>query len=175
MLSSRLQRRLVLSGLIALAGCGFRPAYGPGGSARALNGAIAVDPPVDRDAFNFVKQLELRLGSPDRPRYRLKHSLAVRRDGVGLTSAQETTRFNVVGTAMFTLTDAASGEGLISDRVTAFTGYSVGTVDTTVSPPSTSSTISTRAAEQDAHDRLMVALADQVVTRLIAASSDWAR
>ena len=175
MSSFRQQRRIVLSGLIGLAGCGFAPAYGPRGSAHALNGSIAVAPPSNRDAFNFVRQLELRLGQAEQPRYTLKHSISVQRDGVGLTSAQETTRYNIVGTAAFTLTDTATGKVLTSDRVTAFTGYSVGTVDTSVSPPSTSSTISTRAAERDAHDRLMVALADQVVTRLIATSSDWAK
>ncbi len=175
MSSYRSQRRIVLSGLIALAGCGFAPAYGTRGPARALLGTVAVDPPTNRESFNFVRQLELRLGHASQPRYRLKHSIGVTLDGVGLTSAQETTRYNIVGTAAFTLSDSATDEILVSDRVTAFTGYSVGTVDTTVSPPSTSSTVSTRAAEQDAHDRLMVDLADQVVTRLIAASPDLAQ
>ena len=175
MSSSKPNRRFVLTCLAALGACGFTPAYGPNGPARALNSAIRVEPPSNRDSFTFVKQLELRLGQPQTARYGLTHSIRVSQDGVGLTSSQETTRYNVVGTATFALTDLETDKIVLSDQVTTFTGYSVGTVDTTVSPPSTSSTISTRAAEQDAHDRLMVALADQVVTRLTASSADWAQ
>ncbi len=175
MSSSRPERRLFLLGLAALAGCGFAPAYGPGGTASALHGSIAVEAPDDRQAFNLVKQLELRLGQPVAPRYALDYSVRVTRDGVGLTAQNETTRYNFVGTAGYRLTRIGSDEVLTSGTVRSFTGYSVGTVDTAVSPPSTSSTISTRAAERDATDRLMVILADQIVTQLIATSGDWAQ
>ncbi len=175
MSSSRPHRRVVLTGLAALAGCGFTPAYGPGGAARGLTGTISVAAPKDRDSFGFVKQLELRLGQPSPARYALDYSIKVQQDGVGLTSTQETTRYNIVGTATFSVKDVADGEVLTSGQVNTFTGYSVGTVDTTASPPSTSSTVSTRAAEQDARDRLMLALADEVVNRLVATSGAWTR
>ena len=35
---------------LALAGCGFTPAYGPGGAAGALTGAVALSEPEDRAA-----------------------------------------------------------------------------------------------------------------------------
>ncbi len=175
MSSSEPKRRVVLLGIAALAGCGFTPAYGPGGSAGTLTDAVRVEAPGDRNSFAFVKQLELRLGQPSPARYALDYDISIQQDGVGLTSAQETTRYNIVGSVTFTLKDIATDKVLTTGRVNTFTGYSVGTVDTTVTPPSTSSTVSTRAAEQDAYDRLMVALADQLVIRLIAASGTWAR
>ncbi len=158
-----------------LAGCGFTPAYGPAGSASVLSGTVLVKAPDDRDTFSLVKQLELRLGQPNPARYALAYDLRVSQDGVGLTTENETTRYNLVGTVTFKMTAIGSDAVLTSGKLTSFTGYSVGTVDTTVSPPSTSSTISTRAAEQDARDRLMVILADRIVTRLIATSGTWAK
>ena len=175
MSSSRPERRVVIVGLAALAGCGFAPVYGPNGPARALRGTVLVEAPSDRDEFNLVTQLDLRLGQTASAAYALDYTLTISQDGVGLTSAQETTRYNVVGAVAYQLKEIATGKVLTSGRVTNFTGYSVGTVDTSVSPPSTSSTVSTRAAERDAYDRLMVMLADQVVTNLVAASADWAK
>lgn len=173
MSSSKPHRRVVLLGIAALAGCGFTPAYAPGGPGSKLTGAVLVEAPNDRDSFNLVKQLELRLGQPNPARYSLDYSLIVSSDGVGLTSENETTRYNLVGRATYILTDIETDEVLTTGSVDSFTGYSVGTVDTTVDPPSTSSTISTRAAERNAHDRLMVILADQIVTRLLATSGSW--
>jgi LPS-assembly lipoprotein len=134
-----------------------------------------VEAPDNRDEFNLVKQLELRLGRPGSAVYSLDYTLSTTQDGVGLTSAQETTRYNLVGTVTYQVKEIATGRQLATGKVTQFTGYSVGTVDTTVSPPSTSSTVSTSAARQDAYDRLMVMLADGVVTALIAASADWTK
>ena len=175
MSSYRIERRVVLLGIAALAGCGFSPAYGPGGSASGLTGSVLVEEPDDRDSFNLVRQLELRLGQPNPARYTLDFDLSVSVDGVGLTSENETTRYNLVGRVSYSLKDIDTKDVLTTGKVNSFTGYSVGTVDTTVSPPSTSSTISTRAAERDAHDRLMVILADQIVTRLVATSGSWAK
>jgi len=175
MSSYRPQRRTLLIGIAALAGCGFTPAYKSGGTAQGLFNSVLIEAPNNRDSFNFVKRLELRLGQPDPARFLLDYDITVQKDGVGLTSAQETTRYNLVGAVDFSFKEIESGNVITSGRVSSFTGYSVGTVDTTVSPPSTSSTISTRAAEQDAYDRLMVALADQLIVRLIASSKALAK
>ncbi len=174
MSSFRGDRRLALAGLLALAGCGFTPALAPGGPAAGLDAGVEVDPPENRNEFDLVRQLERRLGRSSGPRYRLSYQLDTRKDGVGVTPRQELIRYNLIGQLRYALHDLRSGEIVTSGRVESFTGYSVGAVDTFAVPPSTNATIATLAAERDAYARLMVILADLVVSRLIATSADWA-
>lgn len=166
-------RRAFLVSAFFVAGCGFTPAYGPGGPALALRGSVVVDAPGNRDSFDLTGQLERKFGPAQTPRYSLSYRLNIREDGVGVTSEQELIRFNVVGTATFSLHDISSGALLTSGSVDNFTGYAVGAIDTSATPPRTSSTIATLAARRDARSRLMVALADQIVTRLVATSGNW--
>ena len=70
-----------------------------------------------------------------------------------------TTRYSLSGTADFALKDQA-GRVLAQGRVSSFTSYST-----------TGTTIATLSAEGDARQRLATMLADQVVTRLLAASA----
>ena len=65
---------------------------------------------------------------------------------------------NLVGKVDFALRNLSSGQIEVSGNVENFTGYSA-----------TGSTVATLAAERDAQKRLMVMLADQLVTRLYAA------
>lgn len=158
----------------ALTGCGFTPAYGPNGSAGDLHGSVRFEAPSNRNEFELVAQLERQLGTPKSPQYELSYNVNVREDSVGVTPEQERIRYNVVGKASFSLRDRATGALVTSGSVDTFTGYSAGVTDTTTSPPRTSSTISTLAAKRDARSRLMVALADLMVTQMIATAGDWA-
>jgi len=154
-------RRLFLLGLAALplAGCGFQPAYGTGGVAEKLRGRVLVDAPDDRNGFTLVSRLEDRLGRAQAPAYRLSCAIETDTDELAITTAQEITRYNVIGRVAYTLTDAGSGAVLTQGTVDSFTGYSA-----------TGTTVSTLVAERDAYERLMIILADQIVTRLIAAA-----
>ena len=172
---SRPNRRLLLVALAALVGCGYTPAFAPGGEALDLRISVTIDAPNDRNDFDLVKQLELRLGRPDSPRLRLSYRIETVKDGVGVTPGQEIVRFNIFGKVSFSLTDISTGEVLSSGSTDTFTSFSVGSVDVGAIPPSTNATIATLAAERDANARLMVALADQIVTRLIATAPVWAR
>ena len=58
----------------------------------------------------------------------------------------------------FTLTETATGVIVTSGKVNNFVGYSA-----------TGTTVATLAAEEDAQERLMNILADQIVRRLYAA------
>ena len=160
---SSFDRRAVVLGALAAAGCGFTPVYGPEGSAGALRGAFSFDPPADTDGFQLVRALERRLGSAEAPRYRFSASLAIEDEGAGITQDQVITRFRVLGRADFTVTDLATGARLTSGTVSNFTGYSA-----------TSTTVATRSVAQDARERLMVVLADQIVARLLVTSGEWA-
>jgi LPS-assembly lipoprotein len=154
-------RRTVLAGLV-LTGCGFTPVYGPQGSAEGLHGAIAVDPPRDAEGFVYVRQLEGRLGVADAPRYRLTSELALREQELGITSDQVITRYQLIGAAEFSLIDMATNKVAVAGSVNTFTSYSA-----------TGTPVATRAAQTDAQDRLMIALADLVVARILATSGDW--
>lgn len=175
MWSSRRLLVCALIGFTALAGCGYTPAFAPGGPAASLPNHIAVAAPKTEDAFDFVLQVEQRLGHADDALYRLSYDISTRQQGVGVTPGQEIIRYNVFGQVNYVLTRLSDSVVVSRGNTDTFTGYSVGSVDVTATPPSTNATISTLAAQRDAHTRLMTALADQVVTRLIASAPDWAQ
>jgi LPS-assembly lipoprotein len=145
---------------LALAACGFTPAYAPGGPATGLLGTIWVQDPTDRNGFDLVERLEERLGRPDDIRYDLTFTITTEAVGVGITTDNRITRFNLKGSIDYTLTERASGARVAGGRVQGFTAYSA-----------TGSTVAGLAAEEDAATRLMRLLADQIVARLIAASA----
>lgn len=154
-------RRLFLLGLAALplAACGFTPAYGTAGGATKLRGRIAIQAPSTRDDFTFVARIESRLGRAQAPAYDLAYTINATRESGGITAANETTRYTLKGTATYTLTDTASQTRVAGGTVRGFTSWSA-----------TGTTVAGLAAEDDAARRLSVMLADQVITRLIAAA-----
>ena len=154
--SDRIPRRTALAGLMALAGCGFTPAYAPGGAGDRLRGAVHLPDPTDIDSYALNAHLTARLGPATAPRYDLAYTLRVAVVEQGITPEQITTRFSLNGTLDFRLTDRASGAVLSQGAVSAFTSYSA-----------TGSTIATTTAEADARARLMRMLGDQLVTRLL--------
>lgn len=156
-------RRAFLTLLAALpfAACGFTPAYGPGGAATGLMGEILVDPADNRDGFALVGRLEERLGrAGPLARYGLAVTLWTDKSATAITTANEIDRFNVSGRASFALRDLTNGTVVQRGEVENFTSYSA-----------TASTVGTLAAERDAFDRLSRALADQIVTRLLAGAA----
>lgn len=155
-------RRTVLAlGLssLALAACGFSPAYGPGGVGSALRGSIELPDPQDRDGYDFHNRLRDRLGDPTAPRYRLVYSLSSEPVGAGILPSGAITRYTLTGRARYNLVALDGGAILTSGQVESFTSWST-----------SGSTVATLSAEADAHRRLMVILADQLMTRLLAAN-----
>lgn len=160
MLSSN--RRVFLLGSAAvLAGCGFTPAYGPGGGGSRLQNAVLVDEPKTRAAFLLTRQLEDRMGRASGPRYGLSYAIETIDDPIAISPNDVTLRYNLLGEVTFALRDLDSGQVLTSGKVDSFTSYSA-----------SGSTVATQTAEQDALKRLMVILADQMVTRLLATAPD---
>jgi len=153
---------LALALLALLAGCGFQPAFGPGGPATRLQDNITVTAPTDKNGFDLVERLEQRLGRGRDPAYGLGFAITTRTSGVGITPDNAITRFNVAGAVSFALTDLATGAELSAGTVESFTSYSA-----------SGTTVSTLAAERDAETRLMRLLADQIVARLVATSGNW--
>jgi LPS-assembly lipoprotein len=120
---------------------------------------VAVQAPATKTDFDFVARLESRLGRPQAAAYDLGFAVSATRQSGGITSANETTRYTLRGTATWTLTDRATGTRVAGGEVAAFTSWSA-----------TGTTVAGLAAEDDAARRLSVMLADQVMTRLLAAA-----
>lgn len=149
-------RRAFLALLAGVPACTFTPAYAPGGPADGLQGAIRIAAPTDKNAFDLVERLEDRLGRPQAPRFDLRYTITTQTSGVGYTTGIAITRYHLTGTVEWQLLDAG-GTVLADGTAQSFTAWSA-----------TGSTVASLAAEEDAARRLMVILADQIVTRLIA-------
>lgn len=151
-------RRAVLAAALAVAACGFTPVYGPQGAGQAIFGQIATREPRSADDFAFDRRLTERLGTLTQTAYQLDYTLRIASVGQAITPDEVTTRYSLNGTAAFTLTDT-SGSVVTRGQVSSFTSYSA-----------TGTPVATVAAERDARNRLARMLADQVVTRLMAAA-----
>lgn len=154
---SSCNRRIFLLAPLALAACGFTPAYAPGGAATRLMGAVRAADPTDKNAFDFVERIEERIGRPEVHRYDLSYTIATETVGVGITPDNRITRYNLKGAIDWALIETATGARITGGRVQSFTAYAA-----------TGSTVAGLAAEEDAAYRLMRLLADQIVTLLVA-------
>lgn len=164
MWSSDRRTFLQLAALAVLAGCGFTPAYAPSGGAAKLLGGVQADEPKTRNDFALVRRLSERLGPVETPRYRLAYTVTTKSLGQAITPDNATTRYSLTGNVDYTLRDVGSDAVLLTGRAASFTSWSAsGTV------------VATDAAEEDAHRRLMVILADQIVTKLTAQAESLPR
>ncbi|MBV0913660.1 LPS assembly lipoprotein LptE [Anianabacter salinae] len=154
---SSFSRRIACLSLLGLAACGFSPVYAPGGSGTALQASVAARDPVNRSEFIYLDALEARIGRPASPEYTLDYALSVTSQSIGITAADVTTRYTLTGAAQITLRNEATGETVLSDTVSGFTGYST-----------TGTQLATASAARDATERLMTILADRTVNRLLA-------
>lgn len=153
---SSCDRRTLLLALAALPACGFTPVYAPGTQAGDLRGAVRLGEPDSTNAFALVRELELRLGVVETPRYDLRVNVDLTEQGSVIARTAEIERFSINGRATYDLS-TTEGAPVARGIARGFTSYSA-----------SGTPMSTRAARDDAQDRLMVILADQVVTRLVA-------
>lgn len=151
----------MLAGL-PLAACGFRPVYGTGGPAQALVDKVRVDDPSDPNGFHLVERLEERLGRARHAEYKLAYTIGVSQHSLGLTGRNTITRYNIDGTVGYRLIRDSDGAQVFSGSVRSFVSYS-----------SSGTTVATASASDDAYQRLMRLLADQIVNELLASSGRW--
>lgn len=142
-------------GLIAMAGCGFVPAYGPSGVAGTWQNTVAVVTPDTPVGFAMRAQLERAFGPVRNQRYTLQITPRTAPVAATITDGGDITRINLTGNAEWTLTDAG-GTQIDTGLVQTFTSYSA-----------TGSTVATQSAEGAAQDRLAAALADLIVQQIL--------
>jgi LPS-assembly lipoprotein len=163
MSSSDRRQFLALLGVAPLAACGFTPVYGPGGTGSAVQGRVAIAAPDDPLAFSLVSRLEDRIGRASGGPYLLSYRIETSESALALADTDDINRINLSGAIAFTVTDTATDMQVQAGEVSTFTAYA-----------SSGSPVATAAARRDAQERLMIALADQIVARLLAGADAWA-
>lgn len=161
MWSSEVSRRSVLGAALALAGCGFRPVYGPGSKAAGLMGKVGYQSPANGNEFDLVTRLEERFGRADAPFWSLGYDLVVGQDSF---SASHATRNQITGKVRFRLAPVSGGAAAVTGEVSAFAAYT----EALATAADTGAQLSNDTAAADARRRLMVMLADRVVEAIIA-------
>ncbi len=142
-----------------MASCGFTPAYGPQGGAARLQNAVLVRAPDTPLAYLLTRRLEERLGRAASPAYALDYTLRTRT--AGTADSGGSTRQQITGSATWSLKQIGTTIVLAEGRAENFTGYS-----------NTGATVSETAARDDARERLMTILADQITDQLILSATD---
>ena len=150
---------LLILPLLALTACGFTPVYGTNGNANILLNSVLVQEPKNREGYSLTKQIEKRLGRATDPRFNLEVMVTTSEAALNVDTTGNINRYNVLGLVEYTLRDTQTGQIAASGRVDSFTGYSA-----------SGTTVSAQAAKEDAQERLMIILADLLISNLIATS-----
>ena len=153
---SSYSRRSLLGMPLALAACGFSPAFAPGGTAAGLQGAFRLVDPASKNDFDFVERMEELVGRPTADIYLLSYTIQTAAVPLGYTPSGEITRYNLTGNLTYQV--SRDGTDVAAGRVESFTAWSA-----------TGSVVAGLSAEEDAARRLMRILADQVTARLLSA------
>ena len=134
-----------------LAGCGFRPMYGPSLSPQLAS--IYVEPLAERDGYELRNTLIDLLGSDGRltgKRYRLTLTLSESNQGVALRNDAAITRYNDTLDVAYVLSDA-KGTVLLRGSQKGLSSYNV-----------VASPYATLAAQRDADRRAAEDMAERI-------------
>jgi len=154
---------LLLAALLLLGGCGFRPLYGEqatGGSTAGALQTVQVAPIADRPGQQLHNALrnELNpLGQPLDPLYSLAVSLTLREQELGVRKDDTATRANLRVTGDYSLIRIADDVVMTRGRAQSVVAYNI-----------VGSEFGTYQAEEDARQRGIEQLAQQIRLRLAA-------
>lgn len=155
-------RLLAAAPLAGLVGCGFQPLYGSKGAgdpgAAAELAAVRIDPLTERvgqQLHNFLRDRLNPYGQPVSPSYRLKVALVETRTELGVQRDETASRANLRLDADFALLDAAGEQQLFQGRSSSTTSYDV-----------LRNPFATTVSEEDARERALREVADDIHTRL---------
>ncbi len=152
-----MKKLALLAGVLALAGCGFRPMYAPGLSPQLA--AVYVEPMPEREGYELRNTLIDLLGSNGvmtGKRYRLAIHLKQTSRGVALQNDAAITRYNDTLDVEYTLTDMA-GNKVTTGSQTSLSAYNVA-----------NSPYATLAAQRDSSRRAAMSIAERIRMDLAA-------
>jgi len=154
-------RLLAVAPLAGLAGCGFQPLYGSKGagdpSVAGDLAAVRVDPLSERvgqQLHNFLRDRLNPNGQPVSPSYRLRVALVESKTELGVQRDETASRANLRMDADFTLLDAAGEQRLFQGRSSSTTSYDI-----------LRNPFATTVSEEDARERGLREVADDIQTR----------
>jgi LPS-assembly lipoprotein len=152
---------LLLSAAVLLSACGFQPLYGGSGTGRTPAdelAAVRIDPLPDRIGQQMHNLLRDRLnpqGQPNNPAYVLRVTIAETREELGVRKDETATRANLILSAKIVLHDAESNDVLLDSNLRSINSYNI-----------VANQFATTVSEQDARDRALRELSEDVRTRL---------
>lgn len=148
-------------GPLALGGCGFTPVYGSRGAATAPVQQLAqvqIDPIPERTGQVLRNKLIDRFyesGRPGNADYRLVVNLSAAEEGLGIRRDATATRARLTVQANYELIEAKTGKVAYRTFSRAVVSYNL-----------LEAQYATLVAQQDAYERALTELADDVRTRL---------
>lgn len=144
--------------VLGVASCGFTPVYAPGSkTGDALSDIVVAPPKNDQANYVFVTKLEARIGRNLNGGKVLEHDVWVYEQGAGLVSA--TNRIQLIGKVSYKVISIEDKRFLFGGSVENFVAFSTDGLFTT-------------SERNDATERLMSILADQMTTELMGRLSD---
>lgn len=158
--NSALLKVFVLGAALALAACGYRPLYGQVASDPAVTRhmeAITVQPIPERSGQLMRTALKRRLHPKGQPQslYKLDVTLTERTQNLAEERSGFVTRANLMLTATYTLSRVQDGAMLTNGRSQMVASYNI-----------LDSDYATLSAEDDARERAIDSVADDIRTRL---------
>ncbi|HYE49835.1 MAG TPA: LPS assembly lipoprotein LptE [Azospirillaceae bacterium] len=161
----RLAALLLALALPALGGCGFKPVYGTGASApvqgqgvQAALAQVSIDVIPDRNGQVLRNLLIDRFygqGRPENPDYRLAVALTAAKEDLGIRKDATATRARVRLVADYQLIDTKTGKTLYRTFSRAIVSYNL-----------LEAQYATLVAEQNAYERALTELSEDIRTRL---------
>jgi|GEM_PF-263904 len=153
-LMSLYSRRKFLTAAFFLVGCGYAPVHGINPKTKKLYTSVFVQAPKDRVEFELVRNLEKQFRKNSSNRYLLNYTLTIKEEKGVVSASQTLERYSLFGSLKYSLNDKDGGV-VLTNTAKSFTAYSA-----------TGTPLATERAKRDAQDRLMVILAEQVLTRI---------
>lgn len=137
---------------LGLGACGFEPIYASGSQVGKDLHNIKLVAPTNREEYIFSRSFEERLGRNLGASTTLRYNISIYDQGLDLSGVSISQK---IGNVSYQLIDEANGDVIVSGRVEAFTSYS------------SEGNLSV-ASQHDASERLLIILADRVISRLTA-------
>ncbi|MEM5544802.1 hypothetical protein WNY61_18885 [Sulfitobacter sp. AS92] len=138
--------------ILGLGACGFEPTYASGSQLGRDLENIKLVAPTNREEYIFTRSFERRLGRNLGASTTLRYNISIYDQGLDVSDMNISHK---VGNVSYQLIDETNGDVITSGKVDSFTSYS------------SEGTLSV-AAQDDASERLLIILADKVISRLTA-------